>query len=89
MVESGRPQNNVFSDNLIVGSKEAIKLKESDGMQFIGNTFVNTTVIRFNDSTDVVMLNNTGLDMDEVELKIDNGACFDSSSDEDFEPVCD
>lgn len=88
-MESGRPRNNVFSDNLIVGSMEAIKLKESDGMQFIGNTFVYTTAIRFDDSTGVVMLDNSGLDIDEVELKVDNGACFEASSDADFEPVCD
>lgn len=89
VVESGRPQNNVFSDNLMVGSTETIKLKESDGMQFIGNTFVNTTVIRFDDSTGIVMVDNSGLDMDDVELKVNNAACFDASSDEGFEPVCD
>lgn len=48
LVESFRPQNNVFYGNLTVGSLEAITLKESDGMQFISNTFVNTTAIRFN-----------------------------------------
>ena len=89
MVESGRPQNNVFSGNLIVGADEAIKLKESDDMQFLDNVFVNTTTLRFNDSTGVVMIGNSGLDLDEVELKVSNGACFDGSSDSGFEPVCD
>ncbi|CAM9942410.1 unnamed protein product [Ascophyllum nodosum] len=89
VVESGRPQNNVFSGNLIVGADEAIKLKESDDMQFLDNVFVNTTTLRFNDSTGVVMIGNSGLDLDEVELKVSNGACFDGSSDSGFEPVCD
>lgn len=48
--------------------------------------FENATTIRFDDSSYTVMIGNVGLD--EAELKVTNGACFDSSSDDGYEPIC-
>ena len=86
MVDSGRSQDNIFQENTISGGLESIKLKEADGTQFIDNTFENVTTIRFDDVTETLMSGNTGLD--DVELKVANGACFDEASDDDFTPTC-
>lgn len=83
---TGRSQDNVFSGNQISGGLETIKLKESDGTAFIDNTFDAVTTIRFNDSTEVLMMGNTGLEY--VDVKVNNGACFDDDSDSEFEPTC-
>ncbi|CAN0159350.1 unnamed protein product [Scytosiphon promiscuus] len=98
-VESGRSQNNVFSENTFRGAGETIKIKEADGTQFIDNVFEAeesvVPVVRFDDATMNLMVGNTGLDpaADEdaeggFELKVSNGACFDGESDAGFEPVC-
>ena len=86
VVDSGRSQNNIFQDNTIVGGDESIKLKEADGTQFIDNKFEDATTIRFDDATGIIMSGNTGLD--DVELKVASGACFDEASDADFTPTC-
>lgn len=86
VVESGRLQNNIFSANVMIGAQEAIKLAAADGTEFTGNVFSNPTKIRFQGSTDTVISGNTGLDL--VELKLEDDACFDASSDAAFIPVC-
>lgn len=86
MVDSGRPQNNVFSDNTITGGDESIKLTVADGTEFIDNTFEGVTALRFDDSKGTVMSGNTGVN--NVELRISNGACFGKISDAGFTPVC-
>lgn len=86
VADSGRSQNNVFKYNIVHGGDETIKLKESDGTVFQENMFFSATVIRFDNATEVLMVGNTGLD--DAELKVDNGACFDDDSDVGFEPIC-
>ncbi|CAM9491122.1 unnamed protein product, partial [Laminaria digitata] len=86
VADSGRSQDNIFSDNTIIGGPESIKLGEADGTEFIDNTFEDPEKIRFQDSTRTVMSGNTGLG--DVELRITDGACFDDSSDSAFTPVC-
>eukprot|EP00904_Undaria_pinnatifida_P005809 jgi/Undpi1/2358/HiC_scaffold_13.g05741.m1 len=81
-VESGRSQDNVFSNNIISGGLESIKLKEADGTQFIDNAFDNVTTIRFDDVLNTLMSGNTGLE--DADLKVDNGACFSEDSDEEY-----
>ena len=86
MVDSGRSQDNIFQDNTIIGGLESIKIKEADGTQFIDNKFEDATTIRFDDATGTIMSGNTGLD--DVTLKVNNGACFDEDSDADYTPTC-
>lgn len=86
VVDSGRSQDNVFSDNTIIGGDESIKLKEADGTQFIDNAFEDADTIRFHDCEDTLMSGNTGLD--DVELKVTGGSCFDDDSDSDYTPTC-
>ena len=86
MVDSGRSQDNIFKENTFVGGDESLKIKEADGTQFIDNTFEDATTIRFDDATEILMSGNTGLD--DVEVKVANGACFDEDSDGDYSPTC-
>ena len=65
----------------MIGGAESLKIKEADGTRFIKNTFVNATTIRFDNATETLMSGNTGLD--DVELKVINGACFDGNSNDD------
>ena len=85
MVESGRSQDNEFYDNHVIGGVESIKLMDADGTKFIDNTFEDATTIRFNDAKKTLMLGNTGLN--NIKLKVTNGASFDASSDHGFEPI--
>lgn len=78
--------NNVFSENTITGGAETITLTASGGTEFIDNTFKRATAVRFDDATETVMSGNTGLD--NVKLKVANGACFDEVSDPGFTPIC-
>lgn len=73
-----------------MGGEETIKIQEADGTQFLDNVFEDALVVRFDDATMSLMQGNTGLDVEggEVELKVDNGACFDGDSDGGYEPVC-
>lgn len=86
MADSGRSQNNTFLNNTVSGGRESIKLKEADGTTFQENIFINVTTIRFDNATETLMLANTGLQ--DVELKVVDGACFDEGSDSGFEPTC-
>lgn len=86
VVGSGRAQNNIFVENEVAGGDETIKLKESDGTVFRDNDFTDAKKIRFDNAKNVLMVGNTGLD--DVELRVSNGACFDEDSDEGFDPVC-
>ena len=84
--DSGRSQNNVFSDNDITGGREAIKLQQADGTQFINNAFSDvTTTIRFDGVTETLMKGNSSLDYAKLNVA---GACFDAASDSDYEPLC-
>lgn len=85
-MDTGRPQNNIFSDNIMTGGSEGIKLTVADGTEFIDNTFVDTDTIRFEDCTGTVMSGNTGLDG--VELKVYDDSCFAAASDDAYTPNC-
>lgn len=85
MVDSGRSRDNVFQENTIIGGAESIKLMDTDGTQFIDNSFEEATIIRFNDARRTVMSGNTGLN--NSKLKVTNGASFDAVSDSGFEPI--
>ena len=86
VVDSGRSQDNLFQDNTIIGGLESIKITEADGTQFIDNKFEDATTIRFEDATGTIMSGNTGLD--DAELKVADGACFDDASDANYTPIC-
>lgn len=81
-VESGRSQNNVFSQNTLVGAEESVKIKEADGTQFLDNHFEDASVLRFENATMNLVQGNTGLDLEGgVELNVANDACFDGDLD--------
>ena len=86
VADSGRSQDNLFQDNTIIGGLESITITEADGTQFIDNKFEDATTIRFEDATGTIMSGNTGLD--DAELKVADGACFDAASDADYTPTC-
>ena len=86
VVDSGRPQDNIFSENTIIGGDESIKLTTADGTQFTDNAFEDADTIRFKDCEDTLMSGNTGLD--DVTLKVTDGSCFDEDSDSAYTPVC-
>lgn len=86
VLPTGRPQNNVFSDNSIIGGRESIKLTFADGTEFLNNTFESADTVRFEDCTGTVMSGNTGLGA--VELKVTDGSCFDGISDPAYTPAC-
>ena len=85
MTKSGRSKRNNFKRNTIIGGGEAIKLSSADFTRFKGNTFQDTTKIRFENSKKTVMRNNKGLD--DVEMRITE-ACFHRVSDAAFVPIC-
>ena len=86
MADSGRSQDNIFSDNTLSGGQETIKLTMADGTEFIDNTFKSAKTVRFEDCEGTIMSGNTGLNS--VELKVTDGSCFDKTSDSDYKPVC-
>lgn len=86
VVDSGRMKDNQITDNTIIGGPESIKLASADGTEFIDNDFEDPEKIRFEDCSGTVMSGNTGLD--DVELSVTEGACFDDESDSAFTPVC-
>ncbi|CAN0436875.1 unnamed protein product, partial [Scytosiphon promiscuus] len=85
VVESGRSQDNVFEENIIIGGTETLKIMDADGTQFVGNVFEDAATIRFDDATRTVMSGNIGLN--DAKLKVHNGASFDRQSDFGFEPI--
>ena len=86
VVDSGRPLNNIFSGNTIIGARESIKLTVADGTQFIDNKFKAAGTTRFEDSIGTVVSGNTGLDR--VKLKVTAGSCFGRRSDTTYTPRC-
>lgn len=87
VADSGRPQDNLFTNNTIVGGREGLKITMADGTEFFNNKFTDVKVVRFQNSTGTVMSGNTGLEG--VELKVTDGSCFKRSSDVVFyHPVC-
>lgn len=86
VADSGRSQDNIFSDNTISGGQESIKLSMADGTEFIDNTFKSAKTVRFEDCEGTLMSGNTGLD--KVSLKVSDGSCFNKKSDRDYKPVC-
>ena len=63
-----------------------MRIADSDGTQFIDNTFVDAATTRFDDSTDTLMSGNTGLEG--IKIKVVHDACFDSKSDSAYTPTC-
>lgn len=88
VVSSGRCQDNDFLGNKIEGGIETMKLQASDGTTFVENAFSDVSTIRLDDATEVLMSGNTGLNGTSFDLKIQNGGCFDASSDAGFVPTC-
>lgn len=86
VTDSGRSQSNHFKRNTIIGSDESIKLTMADNTKFRDNVFQDATKVRFEDSTGTLMKRNTGLD--DVEIRLDENACFQRSSDAPFNTVC-
>lgn len=86
VVDSGRPQDNIFSDNTITGGDESIKLTTADGTEFVDNTFEDADTVRFKDCADTLMSGNTGLE--DVDLKVTDGSCFHVDSDAAYIPTC-
>ena len=83
---SPRPQYNRFEGNTITGGGESMRVADSDGTQFIDNTFVDAATTRFDDSTDTLVSGNAGLE--DIKIKVVNSACFDGKSDSDYTPAC-
>lgn len=79
-------KNNTIKDNTIVGGSESIKLASADSTEFIDNTFKEVAKVIFRDATGTVMRDNAGLD--DAELSISDGACFDYGCDAGFHPRC-
>ena len=86
VADSGRMKDNIVTGNTIIGGPESIKLGSADGTEFIDNNFKDPENIRFQDCTGTVMSGNTGLD--DVDLRITDGACFGDKSGSAFTPVC-
>lgn len=86
VAKSGRHQDNVFKENKFSGKGESVKLKETDGTQLLGNRFQKADKIRFYDSKDIMLKDNTGLG--KVEVKVTHSSCFDKKCDDGFEPMC-
>eukprot|EP00904_Undaria_pinnatifida_P005815 jgi/Undpi1/2363/HiC_scaffold_13.g05746.m1 len=82
----GRSQNNIFKENKFSGDGESMKIKETDGFQFLNNNFKSADKIRFYDSTETIMKGNTGLKSTEV--KVTHSSCFDEKCDDGFDPMC-
>ena len=82
----GRSQNNIFKENKFSGDGESMKIKETDGFQFLKNNFKSADKIRFYDSTETIMKGNTGLKSTEV--KVTHSSCFDEKCDDGFDPMC-
>lgn len=85
VVDIGRPQNNMFESNTIIGGPQAIKLKEADGTKIINNVFEEPEKIEFNLTTDTYFTGNMGLD--DVEIKVTD-SCFTESDVEELSDSC-
>eukprot|EP00904_Undaria_pinnatifida_P005755 jgi/Undpi1/2309/HiC_scaffold_13.g05693.m1 len=83
---SSRPQYNKFEGNTITGGGESMRVADSDGTQFVDNTFVDAATTRFDDSADTLVSGNAGLE--DIKIKVVNSACFDGKSDSDYTPTC-
>lgn len=90
VADTGRPQNNMFIKNKSYKGEETIKLTDADGTIFRQNEFKSADIIRFQDSTETRMVENTmdgELGLGDVTLKVTD-SCFHEKSDDDFEPIC-
>lgn len=85
VVDTGRPQNNVFDSNTILGGPQAIKLKEADGTKITNNYFEEPTKIEFNLTTGTYFTGNTGLEDAEVKA---TDSCFAESDVEELSESC-
>ena len=56
-------------------------------MVFMDNDFDDATTIRFQDTSYTLLVGNTGLSSEDLELKT-NSSCFDPGSDSLFVPLC-
>ncbi|CAN0483251.1 unnamed protein product [Scytosiphon promiscuus] len=86
VLPTGRPQNNIFTENTMIGGGETIKLTTADGTEFIDNTFEDAETVRFEDCEGTLMSGNTGLDG--VEMKVTEGSCFANGTDPAYTPTC-
>lgn len=85
VVDTGRPHNNVFEANTILGGPQAIKLKEADGTKIIKNFFEDPGKIEFNLTTETYFTGNMGLE--DVEIKATD-ACFAESDVKELSDSC-
>ena len=80
MVATGYSQNNTYEGNIVMGSYQAIKLKESDGSRLINNTFFSPGEIQWVNSSRNVVIGNVGLETaDEISV---TEACFDETDED-------
>ena len=66
---NGRPSNNTFTNNILKNNGQLIKLRDSDDIIFVGNTFEGPTDIDIYDSTNIQIHNNNHL-FSELEIKV-------------------
>lgn len=85
VADTGRPQNNVFDSNTIIGGPQAIKLKEADGTVITNNVFEGPEKIEFNLTTENTFTGNFGLEG--VEAKATD-SCFAESDVEELSDEC-
>lgn len=88
---SGRPTDNLFYANDFVEEGEVINAQDTDGLQFVANTFYSPTLsINLEDSTAVLFKDNKGIPSDEhgIGFNVEN-SCFDPLTDLFFDDVVD
>ncbi|PKH07927.1 NosD domain-containing protein [Moritella sp. Urea-trap-13] len=66
---NGRPSNNIFTNNIIKNNGQLIKLRDSDDIIIVSNTFEGPTDIDIYDSTNIQIHDNNHL-FSEIEIKI-------------------
>ncbi|CAN0073378.1 unnamed protein product, partial [Sphacelaria rigidula] len=86
VMDTGRSQNNIFVGNTVKGGPQSVKIKEADFTTIIDNKFEDAEVVQFQNATETFVVDNTGLD--DVEIKIQEEACFAENSDSEFKPIC-
>ena len=88
---SGRPTDNLFYANDFVEEGEVINAQETDGLQFVANTFYSPTLsINLEDSTAVLFKDNKGFPSDGLDIGFNvENSCFDPLTDLYFDDVVD
>ena len=86
VVESRRSHDNLFQENTIVGNLDTLKSMDVGHTLFVGNSFGDSVIIRYNNAARTMMSGNTCFN--HTKLKVNNGATFDEKYEYGFEPIC-